>query len=175
MENKAHQDDFYVLGFSLAQTLHRLLLPMNSVVPKWNPHPWVSEAGKEQTGNLCMQSRASNAQALQRNLLPTLSSPMRTALTILPHLSPHSRELGSNRMKKGLNENLPSNFRKISILSGAGHTWKIQMKIWRHLIRKTILFKGVVTIRRGLARVLSKGCVSVCVSTSHHSHSLPAV
>lgn len=54
MEDKAHQDDFDVLDVSFAQTLHKLLLPTNSVAPKWNPCAWVSEAGEEHIGHLCV-------------------------------------------------------------------------------------------------------------------------
>ena len=56
MENKAHQDDFYVLDVSLAQTLHKLLLSMNSQVPKWNPYAWVLKQERSRQATFASRS-----------------------------------------------------------------------------------------------------------------------
>lgn len=133
MEDKAHQGDFYVLDISFAQRVHKLLLPRNSVVPKWNPRSLGVCRRRWMDRELCRQLRAPSAHRLCKEICSPLGAPLGE---ILPQLPLHSIKLGTNwGKKKGHNENLMSNFlqdqyflfcRKI----WDNGKWKLNLEVW---------------------------------------------
>lgn len=158
MEDKAHQGDFYVLDVSFAQRVHKLLLAMNSVVSKWNPHS-LGVCRRRWMDRQALHA-GQGSQGTQGNLLPTWSSPRRSFCPIFL-LIPSMWAL--TETKKGHNENLMSNFLQ--------DQYFFSCKIWNNGRCKfnleygsPFLFKGVVTTRRELLW-----------SYPNHSCALPAL
>lgn len=172
MEDKAHQDDFDVPDVSLAQTLHKgsCYFPWTLLFPTETHFLGCLKQEKIEQETFACRSGFCTHTGFVRT---SLSSPTRTETLPLSSLIPDSCAVTA--WQKGYSEDLPSNFCKISIFSVAGYAWKMQMKVWRHLMWKIILFEGSCHHEKGLARLLSKGCRSAPVSAARHSHSFPAL
>lgn len=148
---------FCVVDVSLPQTLHKLLLPMNSVVPKWNPHPHVSDRSRGVT--FVCRSGLWCAQALEGTLL----CPKDCSYHAAPSLPSFQRDRQWQWKRVAMRILHPASARRVFSLKQDTHG-KCQWKSGGIYCGRRFFFKGAVTVRKGLARVSSKGAeVYVCL------------